>query len=463
MEENKFEKKVQQRMDELKIQPSELVWTKIEKRIVRKKPAKHFARLFLFLLFLSAGGYYFLQLKKSQNNVKNSVPTQTKNLDKTNHKLVDPILVLNENKITPSNQKLSESKEIRHEGSNDKIEKSLQKRITSNKNHSRNDVESIIKTGFEKVDETKNIFSKTKSPKNDIDKSEVNTDTLTQSIFKEEKVVIEKVDNLLSPTEQSVGNIISSDRISNNIPEKIKEEKVTEIKMNVDSKEKMKSQWLWGFNFSLGKSFVIGPDPETAGYWAALSNPIYNPPFITNTGYPKIQSRVAFIVGVSAQRNISKKISFSMGINYKYFSTSNKVGDNILAGGYSVYSSNGVFQDYRNSYHFVEIPLGIIVETRQNKKIPLAWKIGVTLGQMISSNSLQYSLLNYYHKNELYNKVRLGANAGLYTSIIDRFNYKLNFGPYISYEINNMSREGFYAKKHSIFIGIKAAVLFKKK
>ena len=37
MEENSFEKQVQQKMDELKIQPSDSVWGKIEAQIEKKK------------------------------------------------------------------------------------------------------------------------------------------------------------------------------------------------------------------------------------------------------------------------------------------------------------------------------------------------------------------------------------------------------------------------------------------
>ncbi len=50
MEQNNFEKTVQQKMDELKIPPSDLVWTNIEKKISKKKKNKrwyHFIFLFL--------------------------------------------------------------------------------------------------------------------------------------------------------------------------------------------------------------------------------------------------------------------------------------------------------------------------------------------------------------------------------------------------------------------------------
>ena len=50
MDENNFEKKMQEQMEELNIQPSASVWNNIESRIREKKPRKRFAWLFLALL-----------------------------------------------------------------------------------------------------------------------------------------------------------------------------------------------------------------------------------------------------------------------------------------------------------------------------------------------------------------------------------------------------------------------------
>src|ERR1051325_8032678 len=59
MEENKFEKQVQRKMDEFTIHPSESVWEKIEARIGKKKRADR-GLIFFLLLFcvLLTGGYW---------------------------------------------------------------------------------------------------------------------------------------------------------------------------------------------------------------------------------------------------------------------------------------------------------------------------------------------------------------------------------------------------------------------
>ena len=60
MEENKFEKQVQQKMDELKIHPSDSVWEKIEVRIEKRKRSNRGLFLFLLLFFVFLTGGYLL-------------------------------------------------------------------------------------------------------------------------------------------------------------------------------------------------------------------------------------------------------------------------------------------------------------------------------------------------------------------------------------------------------------------
>ena len=72
MEENKFEKQVQQKMDEFSVSPSEDVWKKIQVRIEKRRRPK-WLMLILILFFITAGGGFWLwsdfQLNPSRNNL----------------------------------------------------------------------------------------------------------------------------------------------------------------------------------------------------------------------------------------------------------------------------------------------------------------------------------------------------------------------------------------------------------
>ena len=61
MEENKFEKQVRQKMDELKIHPSESVREHVKVRIEKRKDRSWRLLIFLLLLIIAlTGGYWFL-------------------------------------------------------------------------------------------------------------------------------------------------------------------------------------------------------------------------------------------------------------------------------------------------------------------------------------------------------------------------------------------------------------------
>ncbi len=72
MEENKFEKQVQQRMDNLKLDPSDSVWENIKNRIEKRKDRKWGLLIFIFLFALMlSGGYWLYNLTgKSTSNKK---------------------------------------------------------------------------------------------------------------------------------------------------------------------------------------------------------------------------------------------------------------------------------------------------------------------------------------------------------------------------------------------------------
>src|SRR5687768_9069285 len=70
MPENNFEKKVQQRMDELKLQPAATVWENVFEKIRKEKKRRRFILwFFLFaLLLLGGGGWWYFN--NNNNNDK---------------------------------------------------------------------------------------------------------------------------------------------------------------------------------------------------------------------------------------------------------------------------------------------------------------------------------------------------------------------------------------------------------
>ncbi|MGH2565148.1 MAG: hypothetical protein ACRDE5_11580, partial [Ginsengibacter sp.] len=128
MEENKFEKRVQQKMDEFVIQPSDDVWQKIEARIENKKRSRlGLILLFLFFCLVLSGGYMLWnsgqhRIAENKNRVKkNTERTIDNKTEKENYnsqsKIDSGFSSTNQNKNSIINTGIKKSvnkKSIRH-------------------------------------------------------------------------------------------------------------------------------------------------------------------------------------------------------------------------------------------------------------------------------------------------------------------------------------------------------------
>src|SRR3990170_2264837 len=129
MQENKFEKGVQQQMEEFRIRPSDAVWEKIEEEL-RKKKKRRVVFFFFLLAGLSLLGYsgYFLFNNSKQNLVQQNTnrPDKDKSI-KDNRLLQDKENSIGgtfpskkEKQLSPDREKNSPAKEkINSTGTND--------------------------------------------------------------------------------------------------------------------------------------------------------------------------------------------------------------------------------------------------------------------------------------------------------------------------------------------------------
>jgi hypothetical protein len=227
---------------------------------------------------------------------------------------------------------------------------------------------------------------------------------------------------------------------------------------------KLKKPWKWGLNFSVGVSgvpnkFLGSLDKSFASADALFSS---SPPPNNLTPLPsKITSSAALVAGVLIEKNISKKISIVTGLNYKMFSTTNKVGarDNSS----QRYSLNNAVSSYHNSYHFVELPVSFKIGTN-SKKLPLFWDAGISISRLISSNALQFNstYILYDRDNSLFNKSQIGLNTGLYASLFTGKHTSIQVGPHMYYGTTKVAEQGLYINQHFTFIGLKTQIFFKK-
>jgi hypothetical protein len=472
MEQNNFEKIVQHKLDELKIPPSDSVWTNIEKQIGKKgKDRKFIFILFFLILFLLTGGYWLLNSSKNNQQKKQQISNVIK-------KEKDSKAT---NKEDSSFQK---SKIILHENAANKKSASVSsKKIKSSAIYPGN------KTAKKKQKSSEGSIEEFNSKlKRDISKQINNEDS--QVAFKNVSKLIKKNDDIFLIEHRNVSDILKDTiqnkidiiRLSNQpktknlIGETIAINKITQKK---DSANPNKNPWNFGITFSGGSSLITSNILER-NYPSLDMNAGAPLGGNLNSGNPSyyysaspIKNSIAFIAGVLVEKQLSARTKFAVGISYKYYSLTNKVGNKIdsifaspqyMATNY-FYNSANRSHSYRNNFHFLELPVSIKLQLNKSKRLPLFWNAGIDISELISSNALQFKSSPgvYYNDNSIFNKTQFGVHTGLSFVLFSEQKAAFTFGPYFYYGATSLSDKGLYTGNHFSFIGIQTQVVFGKK
>lgn len=446
MEENKFEKQVQQKMDELQIQPSDAVWKKIELQIEKKKSHRWgLIILFLCLSIALSGGYWLWNAGRQRSSEHTIV--------KNNFK-IEPV----ENMKAQS--KINSADKPVNENNNETAD------IEEVKNHHKKTAKHYQLSSYSKANQKINSEEKTPA-----------------AFFKEKKIIAEikgKAESAIIPVHpseekftdnkyrDSINERITGDSLLNAVVKnkvtgdsdttKKKKANTTTVKLPKNNK------WKFGIVFTGGISGVGN------NFLGLVNSPVYaysnsanqGPGAVTGTTLVSssvTKSHFSFITGAFAEKNISNKSKFIFGINYKSFNTSINLNDSS-----GTYSSRYSKDKYINHFNFIEFPVSLKIQIGKGKSIPLSWQAGIVLSELLSSNALQFNpYTGYYYKdNSLFNKTQLGLNTGFFVKLFSKQKNSLLIGPYFYYDATKLASEGLYNKKHFVFTGLHTSIIFGK-
>lgn len=473
MEENKFEKQVQQKMENLRLDPSESVWENIKNRIEKRKDRK-WGLLIFFLLFITAltGGYWFLTSPDhpgSKNKEAVNINTEkqiddsaieNKNIvrqDKTaiGQLATDHKKVLNNSseKVKGGNKNSTES----HEPINENVNRNFFKNKTKG-NLVAIVASSEVATMPAEKESNDNVVARQHNIENNIDNA-------NDKVLPDVKIDSNKVKKNIAVTgDSTIESKNKKDTTAKNI--------IAKISANTSSKNK----WHAGI-------FIAGGISHVGNQFLGLANSA-NADYLQSPGNngstggtvipspSQIKNSAGYVAGIFLEKNISKKIKVSFGVNYKEFNTSNVVGKKndttgLLSGGvyYNYYSRNSnARKQYNNNFKFMELPFSIKVQLGDNKNFPVFWSGGILLSQLLKSNALQFDAGSgiYYKDNSLFNKTQIGLSTGLSAALFKKQKTPVLFGPYIYYSASQLANEGLYHKKHFVFFGLRTEIIFGK-
>jgi hypothetical protein len=512
MQEQNFEKQVQKKLEELNLSPSAPVWKKVEEQIREKKDRR---RIFFWLIpvVLLGGGIYLYSVNDKpvektgsigiakeilrENNNQNSSITTPNNSTTSNDQSTT------QKQLTPSSsdKQLSE-KAITVESPIQKSAKKYQAstKLTANRERDENKINHDELTSVEKKTKEQNETTEIKQETNSI-----NADQKAQNnkqVQKNEKINDINSEKVVNNTPVNNNSVVVDSSANNNTadttnktpsPSEIKDSLAVAVANETDTIQKAQAKTKSRKSWKLSASLAGGSSGIATSAFGNLSQGgaasfdalrFYNTTTstqmssgngpIASARYPSdIKNAFSFAAGATLNKELSRRLQFSTGLVYHFYSTSISVGkkvyqaDTISRENKSIRvenfyqpSNSGETDTYKNKYHLIEVPIG--VEWQVVKTIPLQLQTGFRIGRLIKTSALHYDGQQgiYYEDKELFKRTQVSFYTGIFYRILKINKSSLYIGPKAQFHLSNVLKKKDFGEQHLYFTGVETYISF---
>lgn len=503
MPENDFEKQVQQLFGDMKLKPSDAVWSRVHERITREKKRRRVLLWLPLLLLLSAGGIYLItgdnkrsaegSLQELHANAGGAATTGTANKSGQNmgsnnassertgtaatsslpsSTADDAGTGANTGTPLPADTKLegkAEKNDVQRKPQGRSLEGNIPGiGISKQGGNSRSGVKrgtgSIVDNNINKTN--KGATATTGDAEADLNEISARPATGIQQNVDGYKGLKE------IESEKTLKHFANAPIISSNKP--------------VVKLAKRKS-WEWGISGQAGAStvgkglsgvFSNGLFEKSQYNYAA--SPVTSPDlsFLGNQNNylaaapppaSAIKTGMAWNAGGFGKWYIKDRLALTFGAEYSLYTTSREVGSMVVP----QYNLNGASQDvnarfaayytggngvnYTNKYHFVQVPLGIQWQVNKGIKLPLQVDAGLALAYLVNTNAVHYRSNTgvYYEDKSLFNKLQTGLYAGFSVKLFQHTERPLYIGPLVQYNLSNTTKSSTGLKQNFMYAGLK--------
>ncbi len=487
MSENNFEKKIQQRLEGLRLEPSEPVWYKVEARIREHKRRRRWLLLLPFLLLTLGGGAYWLlsgsnkPVTVAENNIAVTAEKKDSNINDTERENKSITLQNTESQhnISADNKDKINSgagiydKETNRQKNTPRSNKNVQFAEHGTTSITRTDVKK--KTRIAADDEGKSIKQPLQKEKRDINNEDNNSSNEAKSdkrVTANTATSTPLIHNTVPDSATGVKSPENKNVISKNEQTVIAQQPV------IEKRKRDKQSLLWGISVQAGVSNITEAllDGQFKNALADFQSSPNNAP--GGSGQipvtpAVIKSSFAFGLGGWIEKPVGKKTSLRAGLNYYNFGSRMNVGNEVNSSR-SVYNglSSVVVERYYlpgnsithyNKYHLLEFPIGIYRRFNKSERLPFHGHFSVNPGRIIGSKVLLQDTTGvFFNDGSLLNKTTLSFSTGLSFTIFNKSKFPLRTGPVLQYQFNNLSRSAG-SKQHISFLGLQADVILGKK
>ncbi len=490
MHDPKFEKEVQQKMEELSFSPSEAVWKNVEKEIKKEKKRRlPFFWFFLLGGITLAGGYYTFVHEQAGKAEQSSRPGQNPQL--ANAGANDSNAKMNTNSTTGAASMETSNFPGQTETGDDKGSivtapgqdagiaarpaipsgnalKTAGGKIQYNNayNHRAN---RRAKTGSGSGSFAAGEMRQENSSGNESPDGQSESGLSATGQFKPDQPDsgkwVAKHEDAMPPVPESI--------TAAPMPPK---QAVTGADSRNKIIPKVHNRLLIGFTGGIGMSAV----DESLFRAASVDE---SSRITTSFAYPpgwqsqpsKIRPGTSFRLGVFAQKQVRRNIAVSIGFTYHYHSTRISTGpegnhNNYAAASALVYPgiststataayNTGGNGKYTNQYHLLELPLSFQWRVAGIRKLPVYWEAGVSILRLLGSDALHFDAVTstYYKNSSLFNNTQVNLSTGFLLGL-PFHGRRLMAGPRLEYGLSNLLNNKAAGEQHLLYGGIKLAM-----
>jgi hypothetical protein len=497
MPDRDFDKSIQRKANELRLEPSPEVWEKVAAQIKEKDRRRGFAWYWLAAAMLAGGlSVWFLSPDLFKQSVPTTVTQSTTNDSNATPSVSNTLENNNSKDIASGQQELPAKEESVSVAKGDPL-KSSQPVITANKESENTSFSTETKSKNPTVREKRIVPTNRIAPTNKASYAIKGEDKQQRHIAKTEKAG--KTAIATAPSEQSTqlpvvyeasekelfGKTIAG---NNNAPApgEIEPKNATagDTKLNADllaaETKPTKTREPWNLAMQIGGGSGSLRDGLTSPYSPVAENFSGNialqPPGVATTLDPRpsdVKAGPSFQASIGVSKPISRKLNFITGIQYAYFSNRIEVGrkmdssalfsnfrlQNIAATtAYTGAGNEG--KAYYNAYHYLQVPVEIGWYLDNRKRF--SWNNGFLFGVLLRTDALHYDQAAgaYYQNNDLVNKFQTSAQTSLNYRLFNLGSGTLSAGPFLNYQLSNIDKTA--GNKRLLTVGLNARFLFNK-
>lgn len=483
MQENEFEKKVQQKLDALQVQPTDEVWQKIKVQVAQKKQKRRFAFLFLVAALIGITALVTVMFNKSMEQKQIAIEVTKQDIQTTT--VTAPSAANNGSDLTAANKTSRELTATNAEINNAEAKQNNPQEISNTivNKHKEAGTQKVTLSNSLPVETVVQINSKRKTKGNlktitiqpSADDVESNKDEIVTAIVENKKIAeLDEAGNIENKNQNKIDVESNTAAVENKTPsvttietkqhaeEKKKEENPVAPSIKKNKKDQDRK---WGIAFSVsgGKSFVntssqekslsqdytSGGSGNSPGSNGSLSGNYYTP--------SPLEPGAGFSAGVGVYRKLSSSLKIIMGLQFSFNSLSINTGTKIDSVSTRESFRYGNSSAYTNKYHYLSIPVSVSTTLFKIGKREIIMDAGASFSRLLTADVLEFDATQgrYYADASRLNKTFVGfsLSAGINLAAADK--PALYIGPQFNYNVTPLSSTGLYANRRVTFIGLR--------